>query len=47
MASKNLSEVGEHIEGSIPVDAQPVGYLRILKQEEFEQIDYPVYEGKF
>lgn len=35
-----------HVDGVVPVDAKPVGYLRILKQEEFEQIDYPVYEGK-
>lgn len=49
MASKSQNMNGEETgreEGGVPVDAQPVGYLRILKQDEFEQTDYPVYEGE-
>ena len=33
-------------DGGVPIDAHPVAYLRILKQPEFDQVDYPVYEGK-
>ena len=28
-------------------NSRPVGCLRILNQVDFEQADYPVYEGKF
>ena len=44
MVAKDDTETGEDSE-SIPIDAQPVGYLRIMAQQELEQTDYPVYEG--
>ncbi len=33
--------------GSVPADAQPLGYLRIMAQQDLEQTDYAVYEGKY
>ena len=49
MAFKSLSEErGPLSQGgnSILVDGQPIGYLRILQQDEFDEFDYPVYEGR-
>ncbi len=45
MASSGGRVVGEQMVKEGTDDCLPMGCLRILNQKEYDQIDYPVFEG--